>query len=594
MRTISQLLLTLLLNACWQIALIAGAFAFGDWLLRGTAIRCRHLLWVCALMLSFGLPVLSTLGTFSNSFGQFQSVGQPQPQAIQPVIFPAGFPEVDSLTPAPLPDTRAAFRINRNLAMALLALYVLFLLYRGSKFFQAWKRTKGLIAGARPVEIHEGLEPIVEKCQRAIGVTKAHILCSDSLPVPLTVGVRNPLVILPEQLLREADKDLVTSAVGHELMHVWRCDYLLNLIYELVFLPLAFHPGAALIRRRINQTRELCCDELVAERLLDAEVYARSLVQLAGWAPPLRPLAANITVGIADADILEVRIMSLLKRSKASLRQKKLLLIAALTVLIVPCIAAGSFAFHFDIDPGDSRMRAQEPAQQDKEKAQQDKEQAEQESVARARRKGQEREIEELKQRLNSETNPEVRAKLKQNLMQMLEDRAKAERGGTVTFAFKGDLYETRARSEQEEREMKERAERDPQFRAELEARSRHQQEEREAMNKRQSDLARLAKIPMDQAIQIAISQQPGKVLECSLVGEHWEGEGQLAKPSLVLYHVVILPTEGTAAATVSGRDEQTYTVNLASVHVLINAVDGSVFKTSKETGGSERRKERP
>ena len=541
MRTISQLLLTLLLNACWQIALIAGAVALCDWLLRGTAIRYRHLLWVCALTLSLGLPLLSTLDTFSNSFGQFQPVGLSQPQAIQRLILPAGLPEVDSLPPL-LPDTRAPFRIDRNLALALLAFYVLFLLYRGFKLFQAWKRTKGLIAGARPVEIHEGLEPIVEKCQRAIGVTQARILCSDSVPVPLTVGVRTPLVILPQQLLREADMDLITSAVGHELMHVWRRDYLLNLIYELVFLPLAFHPGAALIRRRINQTRELCCDELVAERLLDAEVYARSLVQLAGWAPPFRPLAATTTVGIADADILEVRIMSLLKKSKASLRQKKLLLIAASIVLIVPCIAAASFAFRFDINP-------QEPTQEAREK-------------------------QEAKEKREAEAR------------EMRKREAKVE--------FKGNEYEMRARREQEEREMKERAERDPQFRAELEARSRHQQEEREAMNKRQAELARLAKIPMDQAIQIATSQQPGKVLECSLVGEHWEGEGQLAKPGLVLYHVVILPSEGTSTTTVSGRDGQTYTVNLASVHVLINAIDGSVFRTSVGEGGRERRKEQP
>src|SRR2546426_3560658 len=132
MRTISQLLLTLLLNACWQIALIAGAVALCDWLLRGTAIRYRHLLWVCALTLSLGLPLLSTLDTFSNSFGQFQPVGLSQPQAIQRLILPAGLPEVDSLPPL-LPDTRAPFRIDRNLALALLAFYVLFLLYRGFK-----------------------------------------------------------------------------------------------------------------------------------------------------------------------------------------------------------------------------------------------------------------------------------------------------------------------------------------------------------------------------------------------------------------------------------------------------------------------------
>ena len=72
----------------------------------------------------------------------------------------------------------------------------------------------------------------------------------------------------------------------------------------------------------------------------------------------------------------------------------------------------------------------------------------------------------------------------------------------------------------------------------------------------------------MDQAIQIATSQSPGKVLECSLVGEHWKEPGELAQPSQVLYHVVIL----------SGDE-----ANPVTYHVLVNAVDGRVVTVNKE-----------
>ena len=133
---------------------------------------------------------------------------------------------------------------------------------------------------------------------------------------------------MPEQLLREGNMELLTSAIGHEFIHVARRDYLLNFIYELLFVPISFHPAAALLRRRVRQTRELCCDELVAERILNAEVYARSLVQLASSAPPLRRLSVTTTVGIADADILEARIMSLLRKPNFNTRWKKSLLIA--------------------------------------------------------------------------------------------------------------------------------------------------------------------------------------------------------------------------------------------------------------------------
>jgi TonB family protein len=90
---------------------------------------------------------------------------------------------------------------------------------------------------------------------------------------------------------------------------------------------------------------------------------------------------------------------------------------------------------------------------------------------------------------------------------------------------------------------------------------------ERQAEEKRNAILAGLAKISMDHAIQIANSKVPGKVIECSLVGEHWEGAGELAKPSLVLYHVVMLSEDATPVRS----------------HVLINALDGSIVKVSNE-----------
>ena len=79
----------------------------------------------------------------------------------------------------------------------------------------------------------------------------------------------------------------------------------------------------------------------------------------------------------------------------------------------------------------------------------------------------------------------------------------------------------------------------------------------------------------MDQAIQIAVSSSPGKVLNCSLVGERWKEPFELDKSGRVLYHVVIL----------SGDDAEPV-IN----HVWVNAVDGSVVKTEREM----RRKQNP
>ena len=585
--------------------------------------------------------------------------------------------------------------------------------------------------------------------------------------MPITFGLINPVIILPERLLHEIDEELLTTAIGHELIHVARRDYLANLIYEFIYLPLSFHPAAALVRRRIKQTRELCCDESVASILLKPDVYARSLVRMIGWAPPARRLAIDTTIGINESDILEVRIMSLLKTPKLSSRRRALLLIAASLLLLTPCVAAAKFALSFDTnrqDPASSSspketqevrqkqereveelkhqvvelkrqmrtapetQRAEIEArlkevqrnldqfesveiqaklleaqrnldQSNGQKIQQDEQQLKQlrETLAeieksrpadetrlkeaRGKIAAIEGEIEadkqkrdllaqfndekmrQLKERLDGSEkaygdgdrkakliykvepeytadarekkiegsvllgvtidhdgvpqNPQIKKSLYPSLDQSAIDAVRKWRfepaiknGQPVSMYITVEVYfrpeyspqdqkerearekremagrEAREKAEQQERESKEttvmtrrgvtEGERKGEFKGEFKgeeyglrlAPEAERRAEREMEAKKKAELASRANISMDHAIQIAVSQTPGKVLECSLVGERWEAPGKLGKDSLVLYHVVIL----------SGDE-----VNPTTVHVLINALDGTIFKTSKE-----------
>lgn len=485
MRISSQLVLTFLLNAIWQVALIAALAALGSWLLRNSVVRYRHWLWVGALCLAFLVPAITSSRTLFETDVQPEVTFAREP--IAPFQIETAPPSLPNTSSTILPST---FRLNQTLGLALLGIYFGFLFYRVFKLIQAWQTTRSIRRHAVELERDEIVTEVIRRCVIEFG-TRPHavkVFRSETLPVPVTIGLFHPVIILPDPLLREGNVDLLTSAIGHEFIHVKRHDYLLNLIYELLFVPISFHPAAALLRRRVRQTRELCCDELVAERILNAEVYARSLVRLASSAPPLRRLSVTTTVGIADADILEARIMSLLKKPELNTRWKKLLLVIVSVLLLVPCVAAASFASRFDVEP-----KAQETAPQ----AQQRKE--------------------------------------KKIEMKMREAN----------------------------REIEERMANDPAFREEI---ARRQKVEMEMQSIRQAALIRLAKINMDQAIQIATSQTPGKVLLCSLEAEGWEKPGELAKDGMVFYHVMIA-NEGDAGTT----------------HVWVNAIDGTIIKTEKE-----------
>src|SRR6185369_9902218 len=359
MRLSSQLLLTFLFNAFWQIALIAAFASLSSWLLRNSFARYRHWVQAAALCLAFLVP------TFTTSRTLFDNVTQPN----TPITFErqsAALFTNEAVPPLPEPETSAlasTFKINQSLGLTILGIYFAFLLYSTFKLIQAWQTTRTIRRHATAVEPNDRVAEVIHRCEFEFGTRAGaiRIFRSETLPVPVTTGFFNPVIILPESLLREGNYELLISAIGHEFIHIMRRDYLLNLIYELLFVPISFHPAAALLRRRVRETRELCCDELVAERILNAEVYARSLVRLASTAPPLRRLSVTTTVGIADADILEARIMSLLKKPNFQTRWKRSLLIVVSLLLLVPSVAAVAFAMRFAVD-------TQEPAAQEKEK----------------------------------------------------------------------------------------------------------------------------------------------------------------------------------------------------------------------------------
>lgn len=526
MRSLVQLLFNFVVNAFWQICLIALVALLADRLARSIT-RVRHFVWVAALIAAVLLPSLSLVAGW-RPLAAFAG-RQPQPRVETFAELRAPLAASDSAEVAAPPRR---LQIGQTAAIVLLIIVTGLVLFRLAQLARSLNRVRQLRRDALDFNPPAPLPELIERCRRIFGVSRVRLVRSRCLKSAATIGIISPLVILPDHLIADTDADALAAAVGHEFVHLMRRDYLLNLIYELILVPVSFHPAAVWISRRIRQTRELRCDELVAERLLHPKVYARSLVRLAGSALPLSRRSQTIIVGIADADILEVRIMSLLNRTKTNLRRNVLLASAAALVFALPCVAAAALAIDFEvIQPGNN---AQEPSQPEKTKirTRTGREQIEQEMNERA-----EREDRELKERIDKETDATVKAELQETLRRRQEERAKIATGLIVN----GQQYKVMTNEDGQRREVEER---------------------------HRTELAKAARITMDQAIQIATSSTPGKVLECSLVGELWSEPGALAKPGRVLYHVVIL----------SGDDAEPVTN-----HVLVNAIDGTVVKTERE-----------
>lgn len=98
--------------------------------------------------------------------------------------------------------------------------------------------------------------------------------------VPLVLGYLKPLILFPVSLAIQMDIKQVEAILIHELSHVRRNDYILNLVKTFVETILFFNPFVWLTGKFINIEREHACDDLVVSYTKTPLTYARALLQL--------------------------------------------------------------------------------------------------------------------------------------------------------------------------------------------------------------------------------------------------------------------------------------------------------------------------
>lgn len=99
--------------------------------------------------------------------------------------------------------------------------------------------------------------------------------------VPVVIGHLRPVILMPVGLLAGLPVAQIESILLHELAHIRRADYLVNLMQTLVEGLLFYHPAVWWISRVIRTERENCCDDVAVSASGDAHEYAAALAALA-------------------------------------------------------------------------------------------------------------------------------------------------------------------------------------------------------------------------------------------------------------------------------------------------------------------------
>ncbi len=354
METLSRYLLTFLFNSLWQIPLIAAVAFVACKLMRNGPASHRHAVWVAALFVSILLPLASLRTCRRDAEAVFSAPNAPKLPAIRPGA------ATGTTNSFPL-TARGTVLYARTTATILSALYLLFLVFRFAKLARAWMRTVEIRRGALTAVGPPVAMQVWDRCLRAFGLHEVLLCSSPHVTSPVAAGEWRKTIILPEPLLSSTNEDILTTAIGHEMAHLARHDFALNVLYELVSLPIAFHPVSWLIRRILDETREMACDELVTDRLLDAGVYAQSIVKIAAVMIALPQ--PGYTLGVFDRNTLEKRIRRLLDRPIVNPKRARLLLVGGLTAVALCAVIAAGIAVTARAQSSDldSKLKALDP-----------------------------------------------------------------------------------------------------------------------------------------------------------------------------------------------------------------------------------------
>jgi beta-lactamase regulating signal transducer with metallopeptidase domain len=296
-----------LVHLLWQGALVAVLLAFALRVLGRKAATARYALACTALLMMLVLPVATAWRHYGSAQGRGFEVSSSSSALGDGARWnphPRPLPEGEGVYAVDAPDllVDAAAVSWLELVSAYMPWLVLAwglgVAFSSLRLLSAWMHLRRQVrqASAAPVEWQQRLNALSQR----LGLRRAvRLLQSAAIDVPAAVGWLRPVVLLPASALTGLSARQLEMILAHELAHIRRYDFAVNLAQTLVETLLFYHPAAWWISRVIRVEREHCCDDIAAGTSGSSLSYARALTALEELRvlPSLAPSPAMSALG---------------------------------------------------------------------------------------------------------------------------------------------------------------------------------------------------------------------------------------------------------------------------------------------------------
>jgi TonB family protein len=275
--------------------------------LRNQSAALRHRVWAAGILSSLALPVFTLLlpGWHSTALGG--ATGTWNPHATGTL---ASFEKLPSMIVRASMDSPISSRV----AGIALVVWMLGFLVVAVRLGRGLAQLGWMSRQAKPQLREDWVRCVVEICNSLHIARPVRLLqCANAMAMPLTWGIFRPRVLLPGSAA-DWPASRLRMVLSHELAHIARNDWLLQIIAEVARSVYWFHPLAWMAARNIRQESERACDDAVLRSGIEATEYAKQLLDLAATLENPCP-GWSAALAIARPTHLERRFMAMLNPS---------------------------------------------------------------------------------------------------------------------------------------------------------------------------------------------------------------------------------------------------------------------------------------
>ena len=315
-----------IIHSLWQGLLIAVIYLFVKSFLKNASANLKYILGLGSMM-AFVIVVAVTFSLY------FQPAEQQAFVAGNEIYAMANMQEIAAVNgsyPKSLAAKVADF--TSRYSSLIVYLYLIGLIFFGIRligglvYIDRLKKRNIYHASARWYAL---VNDLAEKLNIKKGIMLAE---SSAISAPVLIGYFKPIVLLPLGALTGLSAAQVEAILAHELAHLKRNDYLINMMQSVVEAIFFYHPAIWWLSSEVRNERENCCDDMVLLVTNDSISYAKALagLKMSGFSKVPFALAA-----VGTKKQLLLRINRILSQPKNGTSMKeKIITITGLLIFI--------------------------------------------------------------------------------------------------------------------------------------------------------------------------------------------------------------------------------------------------------------------